>query len=419
MALKCQKCKNCKIITFGKVDKKFILIVIGGIMYSLLLVIEDHSSIFGGDGNDFPIIYTMAYSISLCLSFVFLIIYKVYNKKKNKKITSLLIENKDANNLDINNLHQKTKMISWIEKLSWILLVSFIDFVGYLFSAIYFLENENYVDTLQTNIIFMAIFAYFILKMKLYRHHILCIIIVLLRGLAYTLIFNIFDPNFKQEEELIPYVVSFVTEIGFSLTYVMYKYYMLIKFMHPFEIMFFEGVFELIFSIITLLIARSMNKLDNIEDFISKFKGIEILIIISWILVSFSYHAILFKVIDSYTPFYIHMSIIISEFLSLFMKIGEELSTGKILFYVFSFIICPFMILVFLEIIELNFCGLSYMTKKNIELRANLDSIANEENDINKENDEEISIGGDGYSIVLQKRKKTDKIIPLESVEEN
>jgi len=162
-----------------------------------------------------------------------------------------------------------------------------------------------------------------------------------------------------------------------------------------------------------------MNKLDNIEDFISKFKGIEILIIISWILVSFSYHAILFKVIDSYTPFYIHMSIIISEFFSLFMKIGEELSIGKILFYVFSFIICPFMILVFLEIIELNFCGLSYMTKKNIELRANLDSIANEENDINKENDEEISIGGDEYSIVLQKRKKTDKIIPLESVEEN
>ena len=103
-------------------------------------------------------------------------------------------------------------MISWKEKLLWILLVSFIDFVGYLFSAIYFLENENYVDTLQTNIIFMAIFAYFILKMKLYRHHILCIIIVLIRGLAYTLIFNIFDPNFKQEEELIPYVVSFVTE---------------------------------------------------------------------------------------------------------------------------------------------------------------------------------------------------------------
>ena len=75
--------------------------------------------------------------------------------------------------------------------------------------------------------------------------------------------------------------------------------------------------------------------------------------------------------------------------------------------------------LIYLEIIELNFCGLSYMTKKNIELRAHLDSIANEENDINKENDEEISIGGDEYSIVLQKRKKTDKIIPLESVEEN
>ena len=32
------------------------------------------------------------------------------------------------------------------------------------------------------------------------------------------------------------------------------------------------------------------------------------------------------------------------------------------------------MILIFIEIIELNFCGLSHNTKKNIELRASQDS---------------------------------------------
>ena len=39
------------------------------------------------------------------------------------------------------------------------------------------------------------------------------------------------------------------------------------------------------------------------------------------------------------------------------------------------------MILVFIEIIQLNFCGLSYMTKKNIEERARIDSMFNEDND--------------------------------------
>ena len=46
-------------------------------------------------------------------------------------------------------------------------------------------------------------------------------------------------------------------------------------------------------------------------------------------------------------------------------------------------LLCTFMILVFVEIIELNFCGLSKMTKENIELRARLDSIVGDENDIN------------------------------------
>ena len=420
MALKCKNCKNCikcKLITFGKVNKKFFLIVFGGIAYSLQMYIESESDIFGGEVNDFPILYTMGYSICLCLSFIFLILYKVKNKNK---IYSDLIENRCTYALDNRTIiGKKIKMISWKEKLSWILLVAIIDFVGYLFSSIYWLKNDNYVDTLQTNIVFMAIFALLILKTKLYRHHILCIIIVLVRGLAYYLIFNVFDPDFK-EEEFIPNVVSFVTEIGFSLTYVMYKYYMMTKFMYVFEIMFFEGVFELFFSIMTLIIARSMGKLDKLEDFVSKFKGIEILLIISWILAGFIYHSLLFKIIDCFTPFYIHMSIIISEIISLFLRVGEEMSLAKIIFYVLSFIICPFMILVFLEIIELNFCGLSEMTKKNIALRAKLDAETNEESVNYKDGDDEISIDNDRFSIMLENSPipKKGRALSVEMTEE-
>ena len=76
--------------------------------------------------------------------------------------------------------------------------------------------------------------------------------------------------------------------------------------------------------------------------------------------------------------------------------------------YIFFLIISVFMVLVFIEIIHLNFCGLSYMTKKNIEERARLDSMLNDDNDDDEKNDyiiknnddETINLGE--YSLELQ-----------------
>lgn len=401
---------KCRVITCGKINKKIILIIVGGLVYSLHLYIESESEIFGGNTNEFPVIYTMMYSICLCLSFSLLLIFNVYSKKKKDKITSSLIEDK-GNIIFEKNDTIKKKIISWKEKLLWIFLVSIIDYIAYLFSSIYWLDNGNYVDTLQTNIIFMSIFAYLILKLKLHKHHYLCISVIIIRSIAYTIIFNVYKKDPSKKNDIVPYIVSFVTEIVFSLTYVMSKYFMLIKYIHPFEIMFFEGIFELFFSIMTLIISSRIGKLDNISHFLEKFKYMEVFILISWIIVNFIYHAILFKVIDIFSPFYIHISILISEFLSFFFKL-DGLSIGQLIFYIISFIVCPFMILVFLEIIELNFCGLSEMTAKNIELRALLDSAINDENDGGK-----ISIGADEYSIELE--RKSQKLVRLESMGDN
>lgn len=401
---------KCRVITCGKINKKIILIIVGGLVYSLHLYIESESEIFGGDTNEFPVIYTMMYSICLCLSFSLLLIFNVYSKKKKDKITSSLIEDK-GNIIFEKNDTIKKKIISWKEKLLWIFLVSIIDYIAYLFSSIYWLDNGNYVDTLQTNIIFMSIFAYLILKLKLHKHHYLCISVIIIRSIAYTIIFNVYQKDPSKKNDIVPYIVSFVTEIVFSLTYVMSKYFMLIKYIHPFEIMFFEGIFELFFSIMTLIISSRIGKLDNISHFLEKFKYMEVFILISWIIVNFIYHAILFKVIDIFSPFYIHISILISEFLSFFFKL-DGLNIGQLIFYIISFIVCPFMILVFLEIIELNFCGLSEMTAKNIELRARLDSVINDENDGGK-----ISIVADEYSIELE--RKSQKLVRLESMGDN
>jgi len=74
------------------------------------------------------------------------------------------------------------------------------------------------------------------------------------------------------------------------------------------------------------------------------------------------------------------------------------------------------MVLVFTEIIQLNFCGLSTMTKKNIEERAKLDSIIandnknNFDNDSNMKNTEDQKINVEDYTIELLDINHKNKI---------
>ena len=185
--------KKCNIISIGKINKKLIIILLGGIFYTGTILIEEQSTIFGGNESEsnHPIIYTLMQSLSLTLSFIFLIFYYKKNKGKNSQ-TSLPIN--EVNFRDKENM-RKSK-ISWKEKLLWILLVAVIDFISLVFSNIYFIDNDNYVGIMHINIIYLAIFSYLILKMKLYKHHYLCIIVILAKSLIFASICGLFG-DFK------------------------------------------------------------------------------------------------------------------------------------------------------------------------------------------------------------------------------
>ena len=100
---------------------------------------------------------------------------------------------------------------------------------------------------------------------------------------------------------------------------------------------------------------------------------------------------------------------IINEFILFFSTIDKNINNIKVLILTLVCIVtCLLMILIFIEIIELNFCGLSYMTKKNIELRAKLDSVL-EVND-----DEKGGIDYEGYLLSL----KDDKLKELNDINE-
>ena len=86
---------------------------------------------------------------------------------------------------------------------------------------------------------------------------------------------------------------------------------------------------------------------------------------------------------------------VLIELIYYFLDINEEDNILIAIISIIFILICIFMSLVFIEIIQLNIFGLSNMTQKNIELRAQHDS------DLIHEINSDLKIDYKGYNIDL------------------
>ena len=181
------------------------------------------------------------------------------------------------------------------------------------------------------------------------------------------------------------------------------------KFIKSYEILFFQGIIESILGIITLIIMTKYDYIDNYWKFIEKLNKKEIIIIILIILGRFLFHSMIMIIIDIFSPFYVFLVFVIGEitFFSVSMKNDPIIIISSIIFFSVSL----FTILVFIELIELNCFGLSYMTKKNIVLRARLDSDLNLNNN---EDDQGIAYKGYDFDFQIFESKGTNELLSLD-----
>ena len=256
------RCK-CKIISLGKTNKYIFLILLGAILLIALAYVEYESKFFA-EKKTHPIIYSMTYSLGLTLSFVLLIIYKIRNKRKNKNYNLLL---------NIKNERMSFNTISPIEKIStkkkflWILLISGINYFAYTLFNIYWINLDNYFNTWGISLLFMSFISYFILKIKLYKHHYLSIISVVIFGFIYNLVMDRFNKE-KIRNNYDSYLIQLMFNCLISLGNVLYKFLMDKIYINPYEILFIQGLIELILGIITLIITTSIGVIVNFIDFI-------------------------------------------------------------------------------------------------------------------------------------------------------
>ena len=386
-----KKCK-CNIISFGHINLYILIILLGAVFNTAKYLITNKSKKLGEDDpkkpeSQHPVIITINYAMGLCLSFIFFIIYKIRNKR-NKTTNIFLLDN-------IINKSNIYKEVTKKEKFLWILLGSIIDFIANIINSYNWVKKDNYLCYWPSNILLMSLFSYLLLKMKLYKHHFLSIIIIILISVA---------ENYKG------YIVYFFTEGTFNILYVLYKFFMIKKSIKSYGILFFQGLIELILGIIVLAITtKYCPELDSLFIFIEGIDGKEIFRFVSLIFINFITFVTIFIILDIFTSFHIFLLNIISEII---ICSAEDIFNSNfyimIIVYSIFLIISVFVVLVFIEIIHLNFCGLSYMTKKNIEERARLDAMLNDDNDddgkndyiIKNNDDETINLGE--YSLELQ-----------------
>ena len=361
------KCKGCNYINFGKINKYMFLVLLNALVYFILCFTGDQSK-FYSDNNTHPIIYNISYSFGSSLSFI---LYIIYNRRNKSNIN--IINPLPTNQNNINQIKLKTKLL-------WILLVSIISYIYHFIQSIIWIDIDNYLNIWAFYIIFLSLFSYWILKMKLYKHHYVGIITVSIIGLLFNVITEklSFD-NIKNYYKF--YLASIFNVILLSLILVLYKYYMFVKYIKSYEILFFGGLNELILSIITLIITTNIGYLDNFWEFYENLDKKEIIIFIFLTLINFFYILLIFIIIDIFSPFYIFLADFISENIY-FFYIMDKLDLLTLIFCIIFVIFEIFMILVFIEVIELNFFGLSTMTKKNIESRAKLEVFEGDINNI-------------------------------------
>ena len=219
------------------------------------------------------------------------------------------------------------------------------------------------------NIIIINVFQHMITKNQLYKHQYVSSCIMIFFGILLNII-NLYGITL---EDVPMVIVSVLLEVIYSIGIVLAKYGMDELFCSPFEITFYEGIFALILNIISLSIATNISiplekyyyyfklcktteykgefYLDNFYKYIDELDFFEALLFIVHMIARASFNLFSHITIKYYTSSHVILILILGEF---FLSFREK-TTKDILISFSIFFVELFMILIFCEIIELNF----------------------------------------------------------------
>ena len=159
-------------------------------------------------------------------------------------------------------------------------------------------------------------------------------------------------------------VLKFIQQALFSLYNVLGKYVMVKKFVSVYEFSTFIGAFVLSLLLIFVIFDYYFFKIDDYDEYFSNFNFMELLVIFGVIFTQFGINLCSLFTVKDDSPCHMFIMFVFGQ-LAYYVNFDENS-----IFVFICLIIILFLSLIFSEIIELNFLGLSYNTKRNITERA-------------------------------------------------
>ena len=359
-----------KFISLGLINKNIITIIIGCIFSFLnrLIFILDLTILF-----KHPIIINIYVAFSRIFVLVPLIILKVRTKKGfiNNEFTKSVSSS-------INLIYKDPDKEVTKGKWKFIFLSSTIFFIQGII-LIYTIEIKSNIWI--WNIIITCLFYYLIFKIKLYKHHYISLILIILIGIILDLSLGNLQNDISTKGFLL--LLRLLRESLFSFHDVINKYIMEKKFSSVYELCLYNGIICSIFLGIFSIFNYYFLKIDDFEGYFSKFNYKELLIIILVMIVQLVFYLCNLFTNKNYTPCHIFILYAFGQFAYINISL---LSIIIIICHIFIL----FISLIFNEIIEINCWRLSENTKKNIMRRASSENLFNEDDRTIDENEEMI-----------------------------
>ena len=390
--------KKC-LISKGYINKYILFALIAGLSKCFVSIMVFKFDKFA-NYNKHPLIIGFNAGIGMSLSIIPLIIVKTKSRRdktndKSKENQQLSLKGTRISLGDVNYIEKYDKKKLRIQKYLILLACAFLDFAQKFLS--FFLKKLIINNIWMFNIIFISLFDYLIMKAKLYRHQYISCIIIVLIGIAATVVGLLGD----NERITVKLFLCIGIEIMYSLAIVLAKFLMDHRACSPFDVTFYEGIFALIVNSILLAIFTNIpitdedGKLDKIlklteyngkiyiDHFIAAFKDMQVVEVFFFILSAFGrLISNLFGhiIVKHYTSSHIILVLILGEIGLAFKEKHEWKEIVQFSLFVFAL----FILLIFTEIIEINACDLEKNTRKNIQLREmNQDDDDDEEYDMN------------------------------------
>lgn len=226
-------------------------------------------------------------------------------------------------------------------------------------------------------IIFTTIISFFLLNYKYSRHHYICLVLFILLSIGIDINSYFFNKSENRFHDLF-YIIISIFQLYYESLAFSYQKYMLDKFYYsPYFVCFAFGVFFLCYNLCTLLVFIITGNNDYLNYFTNVSIKYEIFKFISNIFMVFFLYTFMALTNYYFTPNHL---VCIDQLGKMIKIIWHEKKDFKY-YYIIPFFLQLIILMIFLEILELNFCGLNKNSKKNIQIRENTEM--NEINDMN------------------------------------